>query len=53
MKRMLVALAIALIPLTVTPALAATNAGPSKVQLSPVAAWPTVCFEFAFWKYCI
>lgn len=53
MKRMLVALAIALVPLTVTSALASTNAGPSKVQRSAVTAWPTICFEFAFWKYCI
>jgi hypothetical protein len=52
MKRMLVALAIALVPLTVAPALALTKAEPSEVQLS-VAAWPTICFEFAFWKYCI
>ena len=51
MKRMLVALAIALVPLTVSPALASTNAG--SVQLSAAAAWPTICFEFAFWKYCI
>ena len=53
MKRMLIALAIALVPLTVAPALASTSAGSAKVQLSAPAVWPTICFEFAFWKYCI
>ena len=40
MRRFLaaVALAIALIPLTVAPAFAER---------------PKICFEFAFWKYCI
>jgi hypothetical protein len=50
MKKMLVALAIALVPVTVSPAFAAT-VRPSKASV--VAAWPTICFEFAFWKYCI
>jgi hypothetical protein len=55
MKRMLVAPAIALalaIALGVAPTLAATLA-PSSPAQPTVAAWPTICFEFAFWKYCI
>jgi hypothetical protein len=53
MKRMLDVVAIALVLLTVAPALPATNAGSSNPQFAAVAAWPTICFEFAFWKYCI
>jgi hypothetical protein len=52
MKRMLIALAIALIPLTVTPALAETDTRPSKAQLS-AAELPRICFVFGPWKYCI
>lgn len=43
MKRMVVALAFALIPLTVTSALAATT----------TEERPKICFEFGPWKYCI
>jgi hypothetical protein len=53
MKRMLDVVAIALVLLTVAPVLPATNAGSSNPQFAAVAAWPTICFEFAFWKYCI
>jgi hypothetical protein len=53
MKRMLVAVAIALTPLTVAPALAATNAGSSTAQVSAAADRPVICFVFGPWKYCI
>jgi hypothetical protein len=53
MKRMLDVVAIALIVLTLAPLLPATRPGSSQPQFGPVAAWPTICFEFAFWKYCI
>src|SRR5262245_28744906 len=53
MKRMLVAVAIALIPLTVAPALASPNSGSLNPQLSKALERPRICFEFAFWKYCI
>jgi hypothetical protein len=39
-KKMVVAFALALVPLASSTALA-------------VSSWPTICFEFAFWKYCI
>ena len=52
MKRMLDVIAIALILLTVAPALPAARTRSSQAQ-SAIAAWPTICFEFAFWKYCI
>jgi hypothetical protein len=57
MKKMLVAVALALVPLTVSPALASTVAGSSKASkartASAAAERPKICFEFAFWKYCI
>jgi hypothetical protein len=53
MKRMLVAVAIALVPLTVAPALASTNAGSLKAQALGAAERPRICFTFAFWTYCI
>jgi len=53
MKRMLVALAIALVALNVAPARSPVHAGSSTPPFAAVAAWPTICFEFAFWKYCI
>lgn len=52
MKRMLDVVAIALVLLTVAPALPAASTRSSQAQFA-VAAWPTICFEFAFWKYCI
>jgi len=48
MKRMLVAVAIALLPLTVAPVLAATNASDA-----PNPERPKICFVFGPWKYCI
>jgi len=52
MKKMLVALALALVPLTTLPALA--YAQPSQVQAASVAAdRPQICFVFGPWKYCI
>lgn len=53
MKRMLVALAIGLAALSVAPARSSVHAGSSAPPFAAVAAWPTICFEFAFWKYCI
>ena len=53
MKRMLVAVVLALVPLTVAPALASTRAGSSNVRPAAAAERPKICFEFAFWKYCI
>jgi hypothetical protein len=55
MKRMLIAVAIALVPLTVTvaPALAATNGGSSTAQATDTAERPRICFVFGPWKYCI
>jgi hypothetical protein len=44
MKRIVVALAIALLPLTVTSVLAATNDSAER---------PKICFVFGPWKYCI
>ena len=52
MKRFLIAVAIALMPLALATPTAA-SAAPLKLQPNVVAAWPTICFEFAFWKYCI
>lgn len=53
MKRMLIAAAIAQVLVTGDPALAWTNARSSKAQPSVAAERPQICFEFAFWKYCI
>jgi hypothetical protein len=53
MKRMLIAVAIALVPLTVAPALASTNAGSLHAQPAGAAERPTICFIFGPWKYCI
>ena len=53
MKRMLDVVAIALVVLTLAPLLPATRPGSSQPHFASVAAWPTICFEFAFWKYCI
>ena len=51
MKRLIVAALIALAPLTVSPAFASPE--PSGNQAAISASWPTICFKFAFWKYCI
>jgi hypothetical protein len=52
MKRMLVAVALALVPLTTSPASA--HARPSHVHAAAVAAErPQICFVFGPWKYCI
>jgi hypothetical protein len=53
MKRMLVAVAIALVPVAVAPALASTNAGSLNSQPAAAAERPTICFYFGPWKYCI
>ena len=52
MKRMLDVVAIALVLLTVAPALPVASTRSSQAQFAP-ATWPTICFEFAFWKDCI
>lgn len=52
MKIMLVAVAFALVPLTISPVSA--HARPSQVHAAAMAAErPQICFTFAFWKYCI
>ena len=51
MKRMLIAVALALMPLALAPP-SSSSAASLKIQPT-VMAWPTICFEFAFWKYCI
>jgi hypothetical protein len=53
MKTMLVALAFALGPLNVAQAPSPVHAGSSKAPFGVAAERPTICFEFAFWKYCI
>jgi len=50
---MLIAVAIALVPLTVAPALASTNAASPNAQLSDTSERPKICFVFGPWKYCI
>jgi hypothetical protein len=53
MKAIVVAVVIALVPVNVAPALSSIHAGSSKASIGAPAAWPTICFQFGFWKYCI
>jgi len=53
MKRMLIAVAIALIPVTVAPVLAATNTESVNAQAADTSERPKICFVFGPWKYCI
>jgi hypothetical protein len=50
---MLVAVVIALAPVNLTGELSFIHAGSSKASIAAPAERPTICFEFAFWKYCI
>ena len=53
MKTMLVAVVIALVPVNLTGELSFIHAESSKSTIAAPAERPTICFEFAFWKYCI
>ena len=51
MKTMLVAVVIALVPVNLTGELSFKHAESSTIAAP--AERPRICFEFAFWKYCI
>jgi hypothetical protein len=53
MKTMLVAVIIALVPVNLTGELSFIHAESSKASIAAPAERPRICFEFAFWKYCI
>ena len=53
MKTMLVAVVIALAPVNLTGELSFIHAGSSRGSIGAPVERPQICFEFAFWKYCI
>jgi len=53
MKKMLVAVAIALVPLTVSPAFAQSRLSSNHAAAASDDARPKICFVFGPWKYCI